>query len=121
MRLLRLTIAEMDVVRVMNDRLVLPQTTGMKVMDERTEMRQRKERIGRYLPLLESFPQPLEAGGIKVKMLDETKGEETNTILGRPREKVKCETKGKYHCTNEHPHTLTHKYTPHHTIPYTEL
>lgn len=43
-------------------------------MDERTDMRQREEQERKYLPLLESFPQPLEAGVIKVKMLDETKG-----------------------------------------------
>lgn len=110
----------MDVVHVMDDRLVLPQTTGMKVMDERTEMRQRKEWIGRYLPLLESFPQPLEAGGIKVKMLNETKGEETNTISGRPtREKGrKLSVKQEESIivqTNIHTHS--HINTPH-TIPY---
>lgn len=70
--------------------MFLPQTTEVHETDERTEMRQREEQRGRYLPLLESFPQPLEAGGIKVKMLDETKGEEDNKVRGPPREKVLC-------------------------------
>lgn len=55
------------------DKLILPQTTRMTAMDERTAMRQRKEQERKYLPLPESFPQPLEAEAIKVKMQDETK------------------------------------------------
>lgn len=43
-------------------------------MDERTERKKEQERT--HVPLPESFPQPLEARGMKVKMLDKTKGEE---------------------------------------------
>lgn len=81
----------MDAVHEMNDRLVLPCTAAMRVMDERTDMRQEKkeEQERTHLPLPESFPQPLEAGGIKVKMLNKTKGEErrgeeTNEVLAIP-------------------------------------
>lgn len=69
-------------------------------MGKRAEMRQRrrKSRKEHFLPLPECVPQPLKAGGIKVKMLGETNGEErrtgerrgregTNKVLGRPREK----------------------------------
>lgn len=55
--------------------LFSPHTTAMRVMDERTEMRQRrkKEQERTHLLLPESFPQPLGAGEIKVKMLDRKK------------------------------------------------
>lgn len=89
-------------------------------MDERTERKKEQERT--HVPLPESFPQPLEARGMKVKMLDKTKGEErreeeANKVLVTPREKVlschclKCETRGKHHSTHKHPHTLTHTHT----------
>lgn len=57
----------MDGVREMNDRLVLPQPTGMRVVDERREIDEKEEKAQerKHLPLPESFPQPLKAGGIK--------------------------------------------------------
>lgn len=63
----------MDGVRKMTDGVFLPQTTGMKVMDERKETDETGKKnlqVRKHLPLPESFPQPLKAGGIKVKTLD---------------------------------------------------
>lgn len=50
----------------------------MVVVDGRweTETGRKKEQERIHLPLPESSPQPLEAAGIQVKMLDKTKGEE---------------------------------------------
>lgn len=105
--------------------LFLLRTAEMVVVDGRweTETGRKKEQERIHLPLPESSPQPLEAAGIQVKMLDKTKGRGVerrrgshDTVYREYFGRKSClflefEMRVKHNCADRHLHPLKHKCT----------